>query len=152
MYVEQEAGYADRLVKSRTFEQPNPKGGPDVPRRVFVFRWPGDTIEGWLRAGPIRNVRRNASYLLELIGDQAAGRHGQECEIFGNQQIHTIFRQKELFGWPVRVQYIGMQGVKGCARKRKVYRVWKIEGVATVTETEQPGSGGDVEPPETDPE
>jgi len=151
-YEEQEAGYADRLAKSRTFEQPNPKGGPEIPRSIFTFRWPGDTIEGWLQAGPIHNVRRNASYLLELIGDQAAGAHGEQVEIFGNQQLHTIFQQKELFGYPIRVQYIGLQKVPGVFYKRKVYRVWKIEGVKTVTETELPGSGGAVEPPETDPE
>lgn len=150
VYTEQESGYADRLARSKSFEQPSPKGGADLPRRVFIFRWPGDIIEGWLQAGPITNVRRNASYLLELIGDQAAGKHGEQVEIFGNQQIHTIFREKSLFGYPVRVQYIGMQTVRGCTRKRKVYRIWKIEGVATITETEQPGSGGEVEPdPET---
>lgn len=154
VYVEQSSGYADRLVKSRTFEVPSIKGR-DIPRRPWLFRWPGDLVEGWLRAGPITNVRRNASYIIELVGDQAAGKHGEEVEIFGNQQIHTVIRNNELLGRMLRIQYVGRQLVAHCTHRRKVYRIFEIQGASWLTpavETEQPGSGGPVESPESDTE
>lgn len=138
--VEVKGGYADRLVKSREFEVPNP--GIDHAhrrRRAFIFRWPGDWIEGQLIAGPLANSRRNASYLLELDD-------GEEVEFFGNKQLHAIL--PDLRGKRVRIEYIGHQRVPRCKKPRKVYRVWTIEGLGLLGPqrvTEQESSGGPVE-------
>lgn len=142
---EVKGGYADRLIKSPQFEIPSP--GLDHAmrrRRAFIFRWPGDWIEGQLIAGPLTNSRRNASYILETDG-------GEEIEFFGNKQLHCVL--PDLRGKRVRIEYVGHQRVPRCKKPRKVYRVWTVEGLGLLGPEklkEQEGSGGPVETQEDD--
>jgi len=112
----------DRLSKAQNFEVPSVFSGP--PRNAFIFRWPGDRIEGRLIAGPICNNRRNSSYKIETAD-------GDEVEFFGNKQIHETIRKGELLGSWIRIEYIGQQVIPGCKKARKVYRIWKDKGVVT---------------------
>lgn len=112
----------DRLVKAQNFEVPSVFAGP--PRKAFIFRWPGDRLEGRLIAGPIQNTRRNSSYKIETA-------EGEEIEFFGNKQIHEAIRKGELLGSWIRIEYIGQQILPGCKKARKVYRIWKDKGVVT---------------------
>lgn len=116
----------DQIVKSPQFE-PATKQGDYWKRHFFIFRWKGDQIEGILR-GPITNLRRNTSYPIELDD-------GRTLEVFGNKLLHTIIKQNELIGSRVRIVYIGRQTIPHC-RPRKIYRIFKITGVFTESETE----------------
>lgn len=115
----------DKITKSRQFE---PERREPPQNKYFIFRWIDDEIAGIL-GSPITNFRRNTSY--PITKD-----NGETVEIFGNKILHEIIRQNELIGAKVRIVYIGRQRIPRC-RPRKIYRVFKITGVITETETEQ---------------
>ncbi|MDD5367373.1 MAG: hypothetical protein PHR30_18725 [Gallionellaceae bacterium] len=118
--IEVKKGYADRLVADARFETVGAgNDGTARRRRAYIFRWPGDRLEGVLVAGPIKNTRRNASYIIQ-DGDE-------EVEFFGNQQLHTIL--PDLRGKVIRVEYVGWQRLPRCAKPRKVYRVFEVKGL-----------------------
>ena len=119
--IEIHKGYADRLVKDPRFETVGAgNDGTARRRRAYIFRWPGDRLEGVLVAGPIANTRRNASYIVETDD-------GEEVEFFGNQQLHVIL--PDLRGKYIRIEYVGWQRLPRCAKPRKVYRVWEVKGL-----------------------
>lgn len=114
----------DKITKSRQFEPDH----REPPRnKYFIFRWQGDEITGFLGA-PITNFRRNTSYPIEK-------ENGEIVEIFGNKILHETIRENELIGSKVRIVYIGRQQIPHC-RPRKIYRVFKITGIFTESETE----------------
>jgi hypothetical protein len=122
--VEVKSGYADRLVKDPRFETVGSgNDGTARRRRAFIFRWPGDILEGVLIAGPIVNTRRNASYIVDDAGE--------EIEFYGNQQLHAIL--PDLLGKAIRIEYVGWQRLPRCSKPRKVYRVWEIKGLGLLT-------------------
>lgn len=111
-----------KITRSRAFSQPQPVDR-SFQNRFFIFRWPGDQIEGTL-GPPITNYRRNTSYPVELPDADGGGIK----EIFGNKPLHETIRKNELIGSYVRIVYIGLQKVPTLARSRKIYEVWKISG------------------------
>ncbi len=120
-YCEVKKGYADRLVKDPRFETVGSgNDGTARRRRAYIFRWPGDRLEGELIAGPIANTRRNASYILQTTD-------GEEVEFYGNKQLHAIL--PDLRGKWIRIEYVGWQRLPRCTKPRKVYRVWEIKGL-----------------------
>lgn len=116
----------DQIVRSDGFE-PASKESEYWKRHFFIFRWKGDQIEGAL-GSPITNLRRNTSYPIKLDD-------GRTLEIFGNKILHQTIRENELIGSKVRIIYIGRQQIPHC-RPRKIYRIFKITGVFTESETE----------------
>jgi hypothetical protein len=138
-FDEVKAGYADRLVHDSRFEVPSTGIDHDRRRRrIHIFRYPGDQIEGLLIAGPMANSRRNASYIVETDD-------GEEIEFYGNKQLHAIL--PDLRGKFIRIVYVGWQRLPRCKKPRKVYRVFQQQGLGLLApkrEEEQPGSGGDA--------
>mgnify|MGYP000046713869 CR=1 FL=1 len=127
----------DRIVKSKGFEVPTPLGpGVEARRKFFIFRWPGDQIEGVLGQS-IVNVRRNTSYPIKLTARIAGGNNpddsdyykvGDVVEFFGNKMLHTVIRDNQLTGARVRIVYIGHQFLRFCGHPRKIFRVYKLSG------------------------
>ena len=111
-----------KIVRSRRFSQPtpNPKISQHSKHSFFIFRWPGDEIEGIL-GPPIRNYRRNTSYTLKQ-------EDGSIIEFFGNKYLHEIIDQNNLVGSYVRIKYIGLLAIPKLARSQKIYEVYKITG------------------------
>lgn len=121
----------DRIVRGKGFDVPHVLGpGVEPARKFFVFRWPGDQIEGML--GPsIVNIRRNSSYPIKLtskITDSDYYKIGDVVEFFGNKMLHEVIRDNDLVGACVRIIYIGQQFLPGYNKWRKVYRVYKAAG------------------------
>lgn len=117
-YKEVGKGKIDKIVKSGRFEVPQIEQTYDH-RRFFIFRWPGDSIEGILGL-KITNIKRNASYPIKLD-------NGEIVEFFGNKLLHSIIADNELIGSGVKIVYIGYQHLPGGGlRARKIYRVFKI--------------------------
>jgi len=121
----------DRIVRGKGFDVPHVLGpGVEPARKFFVFRWPGDQIEGML--GPsIVNIRRNSSYPIKLTSKIAGSdfyKVGDVVEFFGNKMLHEVIRDNELIGACVRIIYVGRQFLPGYGKWRKVYRVYKPEG------------------------
>jgi len=111
----------DKIVRSRRFDAgPSPEGGPTKGPRPFIFRWPGDEIEGTL-GQPMMHIRRNTSYPIVLDD-------GSVRQIFGNKIDHQIIRDNELIGQRVNIRYIGMEQIPGVARMRKVKRWYLVKG------------------------
>ena len=120
-WIEVKAGYTEALVKDPRYETiSSGNDGRSRTRRIYIFRWPGDRLEGQLIAGPICNTRRNASYVIETD-------EGDEVEFYGNKQLHQML--PDLRGKRVRIEYIGWQRLPRCAKPRKVYRVWEVKGL-----------------------
>lgn len=125
VFDEVKSGYADRLVKDDRFETVGSgNDGASRRRRAYIFRWPGDRLEGWLVAGPIVNTRRNASYVIETD-------EGEDVEFYGNKQLHECLR--DLRGKYIRVEYVGWQRLPRCAKPRKVYRVYEVKGLGILS-------------------
>ena len=78
--------------------------------------------------GPIVNPRRNSSYVVELDPGHAlvAGRDSNDVEVWGNKLLHRIFRENDLMGQRIRIEYVGTRAIPGYARRQKVYRVFKV--------------------------
>ena len=118
----------DKIVKSGRFEAPKIEQTYEH-RQFFIFRWPGDSIEGIL--GPqIFNNKRNSSYPICLD-------NGETKEFFGNKLLHSIIGDNELLGSRVKIIYIGYQHLPGGGlRARKIYRVFKVLPQITDAERE----------------
>jgi len=123
----------DKIVGSEHFTLPSPLGpAVEARRKFYIFKRVGESIEGFLGA-PIANVRRNTSYPLELtegIADNPALKEGDTVEFFGNKLLHCVIRDNELIGARIRIEYIGHQFIPGYGRRRKVFRVFKAEGLS----------------------
>ena len=107
----------DRIVSKRTFE---PFLKPTIGAEFFVFRRPGDEIEGII-GQPIVNYQRNTSYPIKLDD-------GRTVEIFGNRLLHRIIQKNELEHSRVRIVYIGREQTGYGKHSRKIYRVYKVTG------------------------
>jgi len=131
----------DRIVQSRMFEVPTPLGpGVEPRRKFFLFRWVGDRIEGYLGA-PITNIRRNTSYPLRLTCDIIGNEYlkkGDMVEFFGNKLLHTVIKDNELIGSLIQIIYIGQQHIPGCGKMRKIFRVYKLEGISEIEQHPKP--------------
>lgn len=111
-----------KIVRSSAFSRSTPNPGPPKAEghTFFIFRWEGDSIEGIL-SPPITNFRRNTSYIL---GQQDESK----IEFFGNKYLHDTFRDNELVGSYIRIEYIGNRVIRGYARSQKIYAIYKVEG------------------------
>lgn len=119
-YTEVAKDKIDRIVTSGNFDVPSPLGPGTAPeRRFFIFRWPGDTVEGYLGKA-VTNHRRNSSYPVET--------EKGVIEIFANKLLHTIIRDNELVGSLVKIVMVGYRHVPHVTRAQKIYRVYKIAG------------------------
>lgn len=119
--------YIDRIVGTRTFE-PFERGQDGA--EIFRFKHRGDELVGTL--GPPRaNLQNSTSYPIKLDD-------GRTVEFFGSRLLHKIIRDGELIGAKVRIVFIGWQHTGYQSHKRKIYRVYKLQGfglLAPVTET-----------------
>jgi hypothetical protein len=107
----------DRIERSRTFE---PWDKPQIGCRFHIFKKRGESIEGIL-GQPITNFHRNSSYPIELDS-------GETVEVFANKLLHRLIQKNELVCKRVKIVYIGRQ-YTGYGHARKIYRVYKIEGI-----------------------
>lgn len=118
-YILCDAEKIEKIKRSPGFHVPELTAQKDW-RRFFIFRWPGDEIEGYL-GEPITNYRRNTSYPIRF-------ENGGFVEIFGNKILHDTINHNQLVGALVKIVYIGLRPVPGMTRQQKVYEVYKIQG------------------------
>ena len=128
----EEAGkqITDKLVKAKEFyETPKDQNEP-TPDPAWIARYKGDNIEGILLSGPHTHHRRNSSYRLQITENSERVQEGRVWMIFGNKQLHVIFRDNNLVGSGkrIRIEYIGRERQNWGGRPRKVYRVFVDDG------------------------